>query len=148
MTPVPRAFRLQWKAFKEAPPGQRFAQHYRRSRNAREKGSAWARPLRWLLALVCFAIGVVLVFIPGPAILFFAVAGLLAASDSQAVARALDRLEIELWRLFSWGHRRWNSMEWPGRIAICVLVAVLAAAALVGMWWFWQNRREGGFLRF
>jgi hypothetical protein len=39
-------------------------------------------------------VGVVLVFIPGPAILFFLIAGALLAVQSLGVARALDWSEL------------------------------------------------------
>jgi hypothetical protein len=48
-----------------------------------------------------FAIGVVLAVIPGPAIVFFALAGALAAAVSAWVARVLDRAEVLGRRLIS-----------------------------------------------
>ncbi|MGH7335962.1 MAG: PGPGW domain-containing protein, partial [Myxococcota bacterium] len=47
-----------------------------------------------VIAIVCFAAGVVLVFIPGPAVLFFALGGALLATQSLWVARALDAIEV------------------------------------------------------
>ena len=140
MTAVKGKLRKQWKAFKEAPPGQRFAEHYRRSRRQREKGSAWAKPLRWGLALVCVVIGVVLMFIPGPAILFFGIAGLIVAGDSKAVASGLDWAELKGRAIFFWGRRRWRAMGIVGKVITATVAVLLTAAAAAGMWWLWRGR--------
>jgi hypothetical protein len=49
-----------------------------------------------MLALLSFAIGVVLAFIPGPAVVFFALSATLLATQSLRVARILDRTEVWL----------------------------------------------------
>ncbi len=140
MTAVKRKLRKQWKAFKEAAPGQRFAGHYRRSRRQRENGGTWGRPLRWALALVCAVVGVVLMFIPGPAIVFFGIAGLIIAGDSRAVARGLDWAELKGRALFSWSRRRWRAMGIVGKGLTVTVALLLTAAAAVGMWWLWLGR--------
>ena len=50
------------------------------------------------LAVISTVIGVVLVFIPGPAFIFFMIAGALLASQWWALACLLDRTEIVLRR--------------------------------------------------
>jgi hypothetical protein len=45
---------------------------------------------------VAFALGVVLAFIPGPAVLFFALAAVLVATQSRWLAERLDRAEVKL----------------------------------------------------
>jgi len=57
---------------------------------------------------VSLAIGVVLVFIPGPAILFFLIAGGLFAMQSLWVARALDWSELRIRAAIS-AIRKWRS---------------------------------------
>ena len=47
-------------------------------------------------AIACFAVGVVLVLIPGPAILFFAFGAALLAVQSFWVARMLDATELQI----------------------------------------------------
>ena len=54
-----------------------------------------------LAALLSFAIGVVLAFIPGPAVVFFALTAALLSTQSHWLARKLDRGELvvhALWR--------------------------------------------------
>jgi multidrug efflux pump subunit AcrB len=87
-----------WTEFKEGQPGRRFQDRYERKRNA---ATPWYKSVfEWLLAMVCILVGIVLAFIPGPAILFFALAALFLADQSRTVARSLDWLEIKLRRLF------------------------------------------------
>ena len=47
-------------------------------------------------AIASFAVGVVLVFIPGPAFVFFILSAALLATQSQWVARRLDDLELKI----------------------------------------------------
>ena len=52
------------------------------------------------LAIISTAIGVVLVFIPGPAFIFFIIAGALLASQWWSLACLLDRVEVAIKRGF------------------------------------------------
>ena len=73
-------------------------------------------------------IAVVLVFIPGPAVLFFFAGASLLASESRVVARALDWLEVRLRKVIHWVLRWWGRAP---RIAK-QLVFLWAALALLG----------------
>jgi hypothetical protein len=83
-----------WKAFKRLEPGTRFQTHYRQHRQSEAGKSPVRRVLYALAGVVAFAVGVVLVFIPGPAFVFFLIAGGLVATQSLAVARAFDWCEL------------------------------------------------------
>mgnify|MGYP003577713667 CR=1 FL=1 len=83
-----------WRELKRLPPGERFQKHHEKQREAGIP--KWRRVLSLGVAVSALAIGVVLVFIPGPAIVFFAVGGALLASHSLWVARALDWTELKL----------------------------------------------------
>jgi hypothetical protein len=104
---VPRwkeRWQKNWNALKRAQPGTRFEAAYDRQRKhdqGRSKLVRWVRPV---LALVSFAVGVVLAFIPGPAVVFFALSAALVATQSLRVARFLDRAEI--WLRDRWGRFR------------------------------------------
>ena len=67
-----------WQALIHEPAGRRFVARYEAA-HATRKNASWTararRLLRLLLALVLVAIGVAEAFLPGPAILFFFVAG-------------------------------------------------------------------------
>jgi hypothetical protein len=94
----PRLARLKdhWHAFKLLPPGERFQKHYRQHRQSEAGKSPVRRILYAVVGVVAFAVGVVLMFIPGPAILFFLIAGGLFATQSLWVARALDWTEVRI----------------------------------------------------
>lgn len=81
----------EWQRLKRAPPGKRF-QAFNERQQRRARGPIKALYLGG--ALVSLAVGVVLVFIPGPAFVFFILAGALLAAQSRWVARRLDGLEV------------------------------------------------------
>ncbi|MFH1497396.1 MAG: PGPGW domain-containing protein [Verrucomicrobiota bacterium] len=78
---------------REGDPGHRFRDRHERMR--REGGPGlWTRLARFVVALVCIVVGVVLVFIPGPAVLFFFFAGGLLAAESRVIAGWMDKTEL------------------------------------------------------
>jgi hypothetical protein len=107
----------QWQELRHWPPGERFARFHRKHR---ESGSRWTKVLLVLAALASFAIGVVLAFIPGPAFVFFGLAGGLMATQSSWVATRLDRTELRIRRGLRWlkakrAGRRFVRNAPPGR---------------------------------
>lgn len=90
-----------WRALKASKPGKRFQDAHHRQREADKTRSALARWLRPAFAVLALAVGVVLAFIPGPAVVFFALSAALFASESLAIARALDRTEVWLRRVWA-----------------------------------------------
>jgi hypothetical protein len=95
MSPVAR-IRNDLDLFRKSAPGVRFIEFNRRFR---VETPSWARPFFILLAVLSFAIGVILAFIPGPAVVFFALTGALLAGQSERLAKKLDRAEV--------GFREW-----------------------------------------
>lgn len=82
--------RKKWNQLKEAPPGERFQQFHESERQR----PAWVRFLYLGLAILFIPVGVLFAFIPGPAVLFFALSAGLFAAQSMWVAKRLDRLEV------------------------------------------------------
>jgi hypothetical protein len=99
--------RRAWRAFRELPAGQRFQIHHEQEQRKNRSKPAYRRVLQLALVPLLIAIGVVLMFIPGPAILFFFLAAASLASHSLWVARALDRAELGARRLWT-KFRRWR----------------------------------------
>lgn len=91
------------KQMKRDPAGKRFRNEYRRASDSGAT-NGWAKVVCIALAAVCVAIGVVLIFIPGPAFVFFIFAGALLASQWWSAARALDKAEVKTRSL--WGRLR------------------------------------------
>lgn len=79
--------------------GERFKHAHQRARQ-HPITSGWGRLLCFALVLVCLAIGVVLVFIPGPAFVFFILAGALLATQWWKMACWLDQAEVAMRKLY------------------------------------------------
>ena len=91
--------KAEWQEFKHWPEGRRFALFYEKHHRCGQ----WKRVLLLFLAFASFVIGVILAFIPGPAILFFAITAALIATQSRWLAARLDRGEVyvrQRWRAY------------------------------------------------
>ena len=121
-----------WEEMKHDPPGQRFQRHFHRRQ---EQGDRKGRGLHFLLVIGLVLGGIVLIFIPGPAVVLFALAAALLAEDSLRIARVLDWLEVRIRRLIKWGERVWKRAGLAGRAAIVLLALTVAGAGAYGMWW-------------
>ena len=102
-----RALKKAFERLKRHEPGERFGAFHREQRQK----PAWVKAAYFALALVSFAVGVVLAFIPGPAVVFFALSLALLSVQSRFVARALDRAEVKGRKILGslrawWRHRR------------------------------------------
>jgi hypothetical protein len=100
-----------WHELKHLPAGHRFEMHYEREHRGNQKMSPVKMLVHWSAVIVCFAIGVVLVFIPGPAVVFFALAAALAAAHSRWVARGLDASELKIRQLVHAARGRWKRLS-------------------------------------
>lgn len=99
--------REQWQKLKRLPPGARFQSFHREE----QKRSIWVKVAYAAVSLVLFALGVVFAFIPGPAVVFFALCAALLAAQSAWIAQRLDRGEVKGRRLAlalrnAWRRRR------------------------------------------
>jgi hypothetical protein len=82
-----------WAHFRHARPGERFERfHDEHNREARP----WKRPVYLVCGVASLAVGTVLLFIPGPAVVFLALAAALFATQSRWVACRLDGAELKL----------------------------------------------------
>lgn len=124
----------QWRGFKRSRPGQRFEDYHERQRRARQKGFSWGRPIRWVLSAVCLAIGVVLSIMPGPAFIFYGLAGALLASDSRPIARAMDWCEVKARRVALPLAKKWRRLRPGFKAALVSAGAVLGAFAIAFLW--------------
>jgi hypothetical protein len=124
----------QWTQLKQYPPGQRFLRRYEAQRRRAPHGPSVARRLvTFGVAAILGAIGVVLVFIPGPAVLFFLLAGAVLAEESRSTARLLDGCEVWCRRSGRVIQRSWRQLSGAMRVLLGVSLGVLAgAAAYVG----------------
>jgi Flp pilus assembly protein TadB len=86
------SLKSDFRKMKRDRTGERFKnQHERAKKRGLDRG--WMKALFFIGAFISAAIGVVLVFIPGPAFVFFILAGALVAIPWWPAARALDNAE-------------------------------------------------------
>lgn len=123
-----------WKKLNQGRPGHRFRERYRRNQKAGKSRNWLKRLVRFVAAAAAFAIGVVLVFIPGPAIVFFLIAGALLASDWLWVARFLDWSEVRLRAAWRRLHKFWRGLPVAGRVAVAAGGAMLSVASTYGVY--------------
>jgi hypothetical protein len=96
-----RRTKQHWRELRASRAGRRFQIFY--DGHAAHR-TGWARCLTLLGAVVSFAIGVVLAFIPGPAVVFFALTAALLSTQSRWLARKLDRSEL-------YAHATWRKHQ-------------------------------------
>jgi hypothetical protein len=108
---VLQRLRQSWRRLRRAKPGRRFRDYHERAQ--RRPNGAVTRVVRLVGALVALAIAIVLTVLPGPAVVFYFLAGMLIAADSALAARWLDRTEAGLRGLW----RRWRRRGADGRDA-------------------------------
>lgn len=125
----------KWRKFRQGQPGRRFQDRYERKRHANQKRSLYWKIFQVALALGLLLIGVVFVFIPGPAILFFAIGASMLATQSRRIARLLDWTEVKIRGLGAWVKGWWKRTSMAARGAVVGLgtvgVAMLAYLAYV-----------------
>ena len=124
----------EWKGLRRGRPGHRFRERYETARRSQDRMTVMSRLVRVGLAVASFGVGVVLVFIPGPAVLFFLIAGALLAAESRALALALDRLEVGVRVTAQAGLRQWLRLSAIGR-AVVVILGVAVTLAVMAIFW-------------
>lgn len=88
-----------WSELKSSAPGERFEARYHRHRRARAKRHSLEVLIRAAIAAALALVGVLLLFAPGPGLLLLAAGAAILATESLAVARFLDRVEIRARRM-------------------------------------------------
>jgi hypothetical protein len=84
--------KARWDALKQYAPGARFEKFY----FAQQHRSRWVHVAYAAIAISLLPVGVLFAFIPGPAVLFFALSAALFATQSLCFAQRLDRVEVAL----------------------------------------------------
>jgi hypothetical protein len=118
----------QWEVLKRGKPGRRFVERYQAAQRKENRATLATRIVRFGIAAVAIGLGVVFAVIPGPAIVFFALAGALLASESRGVARFFDWCEVKIRAVVRWAMRIWKRLPIAGKVA----VAIVGAAGSVG----------------
>lgn len=130
---MPTALHKKWHLLPDGRPGERFRNRYHQHQRSKRRGLG-GMILRFLLAGVAAAIGFILVFIPGPAVVFFLIAGALLAADWLPVARLLDWGEVHARRIWARARKVWAGLSTPARVAVVAVALLAGAAAMIGSW--------------
>jgi hypothetical protein len=93
-----------WKALARGIPGRRFASAYEERQRRRESGARRATVMAAGVALLL--LGMLLIVTPGPGLLVILVGAWLVASESRAIAHALDWCELKARALLRTVNRR------------------------------------------
>lgn len=83
-----------WHSLKKSAPGERFQDRYHRHQSQRDGRTGLGVLLRMAGGVLVALLGVVMLFTPGPGLVFMAAGAALLGSESRRVARALDRIEV------------------------------------------------------
>jgi hypothetical protein len=129
---IPYRFRKNWRELRRGRPGHRFRGWYERAQRKKPRFRLARRIALIISAALCFAIGVVLAVMPGPAFVFFILAGGLLATESKTIARLMDRIEVLVREIWSWVKRTWVKLPFAARIlVVCAAIGCTAGAAFV-----------------
>ncbi len=123
----------KWHWLPSGQPGHRFRNRYYQHQRSRRGGGLGGKILRFILSAIAAVIGFILVFIPGPAVLFFLIAGALLAADWLPVARLLDWGEVHARRIWKRAHAWWRKRSVGSRITLVAIAALAGAAASYGI---------------
>ena len=116
-----------WHRIQADSPGRRFKQQFRRWR---ESGRTRLTKALFIAAgVLLIAIGILLLFIPGPGLPTILLGALLIAQQSWPLARALDRTEVRLRNLLMRSWRSWRAFP-KARKVLLVVVALFVAGAV------------------
>ncbi len=131
---MPRNPIARWGVLSRGTPGRRFRDRYHRNQRSTTKRGWWRRIVRFVLAALAFAVGLVLTVLPGPAIVFFLLAGALLATDWLWLAKLMDWLEVKARIAWAWARSLWRRLPRAGRIAVMAAGVSLSAASTYGVY--------------
>jgi hypothetical protein len=127
-----------WRRLKAGKPGQRFQQEFTRHHSAGR--SPVQKALLIIGGLVFMAAGFLLLFIPGPGLVFLFAGGFLIAQQSLVAARMLDWSEMRLRKLLVGSLRAWRRSSVPLKLLVVVVAVVVLGAVGLGVFKFLDYR--------
>lgn len=121
----------QWTRFAAQAPGSRFRDRHDRHQANRHLHAWWRRPLNIAIGIGCLAVGLVLTVAPGPAVVFFVVAGFVLANESRSAARALDWMDVRIAPAVHFVQQRWARLSPRVRRAATVCMVLGSVVSVV-----------------
>ena len=133
-----KKFKEIWLRLKAGKPGQRFQQEFRRRHSTGH--SPIQKALLIVGGLLLMAAGFLLLFIPGPGLVFLFVGGFLIAQQSLVAARLLDWSEVRLRNLLTWSLRAWRRTSTSLKVLLVAAAVVVLGAVGFGVFKFIDYR--------
>ena len=130
----------EWRSFRRGKPGQRFQDRFERNQKARSGKSRLTADLRPFFVIVLFAAGVVLCFIPDPALPLILIGAGLLADVSRPVARAMDWVEMRVRKILGIARDWWEHASQKAKQAVITGGVLLATGAVYGGFRFLASR--------
>jgi hypothetical protein len=131
--------RDEWRRFKHDPPGERFEKHRQRM----ERHPRWHQMVRATAGGLLVAIGVVLLFLPGPGLLGIIFGFALLAGMSRGIARMMDRVEPRTRAGLHRAHEGWRRLPQSRRALLVGTAAIVVAMGVDVVWRNWLGPAFG-----
>ena len=122
-------FKQTWRRLKAGNPG--LQQEFRRRRGAGR--SRIQKAILIVGGVLLMAAGFLLLFTPGPGLVFLFAGGFMIAQQSLVAARALDWSEIRLRKLLAWSLRAWRRSSTTLQVLVVVVAVVVLGAVGLGV---------------
>lgn len=125
--------RTDLRLLRDDEPGQRFVRRYDRHRGSSRAG----RITRAILGFILAVAGVLMLVLPGPAIVVIPLGLAMVGGEVEFGARFLDRAELWLRRHGRTLRERWHRSRHKTLIAVIGAIVALAAIGAAG-WLTWE----------
>jgi uncharacterized protein (TIGR02611 family) len=128
-----KEIKRDWQEFTRGEPGSRFQDRYRR-RQQEEQGHTAKRILLIMLGAIIAVVSLLSAPLPGPGLATVFLGLMILGGELLPAARLLDWLELRLREIWQFIERVWRSSV-LGKVAVVVVVAILAAAVFCTAYW-------------
>jgi Putative transmembrane protein (PGPGW) len=125
-----------WRHLKHGEPGQRFKDRYYLSQRRNRSRITFWRVFNIGAGSGIALGGLLMVIAPGPGWLAIFLGLGMLSGELLAVARILDRIEVQLRKLIRWLREAWNNTSVVGKALIFLAILTVVAASVYGAYDF------------
>ena len=125
-----------WRHLKHGEPGQRFKDRYYLSQRRNRSRITFWRVFNIGAGSGIALGGLLMVIAPGPGWLAIFLGLGMLSGELLAVARILDKIEVQLRKLIRWLSEAWNNTPVVGKALILLAILTVVAASVYGAYDF------------
>jgi hypothetical protein len=125
-----------WRHLKHGEPGQRFKDRYHFSQRRNRSRITFWRVFNIGAGSGIALGGLLMVIAPGPGWLAIFLGLGMLSGELLAVARILDKIEVQLRKLIRWLREAWNNTPVVGKALILLAILTVVAASVYGAYDF------------